>query len=40
MSVTYPVTIPARRMIFRKQSRWPGLMRRLIVLFLVMIATA
>jgi len=40
MSVTYPGTIPARRTIFKRQSRWPGLVRRLIVLCLVMIATA
>jgi len=40
MSVTYPGTIPVRRMIFKRQSRWPGLLRRLIVLCLVIIATA
>ncbi len=40
MSVTYPGTIPARRTIFKRQSRWPGVVHRLIVLSLVLIATA
>lgn len=40
MSVTYPGAIPARRTIFRKQSRWPGFARRLFVVCLVLIATA
>tara|TARA_A100001037_G_scaffold273235_1_gene269985 strand:+ start:1624 stop:1776 length:153 start_codon:yes stop_codon:yes gene_type:complete len=40
MSATYPGVIPARRTIFRRQSRWPGFPRRLLVVCLVLIATA
>lgn len=34
MSVTYQGTIPARRTIFKRQSRWPGVARRLFVVCL------
>ena len=40
MSVTYQGTIPARRTIFKRQSRWPGVARRLFVLCLVLLVTA
>ncbi|MGB0572645.1 MAG: hypothetical protein ACPGQM_11390 [Alphaproteobacteria bacterium] len=40
MSVTFSGTIPARRTIFKKRSRWPGVVRRLIVVCLIVIATA
>jgi hypothetical protein len=40
MSVTYQGTIPARRTIFKRQSRWPGVARRLFVICLVLLVTA
>lgn len=38
MSLAHTGTIPARRPIFKRQNRWPGLMRRVLILGIVMIA--
>jgi hypothetical protein len=38
MSLVHAGTIPARRTIFKRHNRWPGVCRRLFVLTIVMIA--
>ena len=40
MSLVYSGTIPARRTIFKRHSRWSSLARRVLVLTLVLIAAA